>query len=74
MTFFDTETFWGRVKGKAQLNGLTIKALAERIGEPYKSMTNRIGHGTIPKKKGLVEAIANELGCSVAYLMTGQEK
>ncbi len=73
MTFYDTETFWGRVKEKAQLNGLSIKVLSERIGEPYKSMTNRISHGTVPKKKGLIEALANELGCSVAYLMTGQE-
>lgn len=73
MDFWDSETFWGRVKEKARINGLTIKALSERIGEPYKSITNRITNGTVPKKKGLVEAIANELGCSVVYLMTGQE-
>jgi len=73
MTFYDTETFWGRVKERARINGLSIKALSERIGEPYKSVTNRISHGTVPKKKGLVEALAEELGCSVSYLISGQD-
>ena len=71
MQFYETDTFWGRVKERALANGLTIKALSDRLGESYKSITNRITENRIPKKKGLIEAIAAELGCSVEYLMTG---
>lgn len=73
MQFFDTSTFWGRVKEKLWANGMTVKALSERLGESYKSMTNRITQNRIPKKMGLIKAIADELGCSVEYLMTGTE-
>ena len=73
MKFFDTETFWGRVRQKAFDNGMTIKTLSERIGEPYKSMTNRISNNTVPKKAGLIAAMARELGCTAEYLTTGKE-
>ena len=73
MQFFDTSTFWGRVKERLWHNGMTVRTLADRLGESYKSMTNRISEDRVPKKKGLVEAIAAELGCSVEYLMTGQQ-
>lgn len=73
MQFFDTNTFWGRVKERLWTNGMTVRALADRLGESYKSMTNRISNDRIPKKKGLIEAIAAELGCSVEYLMTGEQ-
>jgi len=73
MQFFDTNTFWGRVKERLWTNGMTVRALADRLGESYKSMTNRISNDRVPKKKGLVEAIAAELGCSVEYLMTGEQ-
>lgn len=74
MQFFDTNTFWGRVKERLWINGLTVRALSDRLGESYKSMTNRISNDRIPKKKGLIEAMAKELGCSVEYLMTGEDK
>lgn len=74
MQFFDTNTFWGRVKERLWINGLTVRALSDRLGESYKSMTNRISSDRIPKKKGLIEAMAKELGCSVEYLMTGEDK
>lgn len=74
MQFFDTNTFWGRVKERLWVNGLTVRALSDRLGESYKSMTNRISSDRIPKKKGLIEAMAKELGCSVEYLMTGEMK
>ncbi len=73
MEFYDTDTFWGRVKERANANGMSLKALAESLNEPYKSFTNRVGTGTVPKKKGLVEAIAKQLGCSTEYLVTGTE-
>lgn len=73
MEFYNTDTFWGRVKERLLFNGMTLKTLAERLGEPYKSFTNRVGTGTIPKKPGLVDAIAKELGCSAEYLITGSE-
>lgn len=74
MQFFDTNTFWGRVKERLWINGLTVRALSDRLGESYKSMTNRISSDRIPKKKGLIEAMAKELGCSVEYLMTGEDR
>lgn len=74
MQFFDTNTFWGRVKERLWINGLTVRALSDRLGESYKSMTNRISSDRIPKKKGLIEAMAKELGCSVEYLMTGENR
>ena len=73
MQFFDTSTFWGRVKERLWHNGMTVRTLADRLGESYKSMTNRISEDRVPKKKGLVEAMARELGCSVQYLMTGEQ-
>lgn len=73
MQFYDNTTFWGRVKEKLWKNGMTVRALSDRLGESYKSMTNRISSDRVPKKKGLVEAIAAELGCSVEYLMTGEQ-
>lgn len=73
MQFFDTNTFWGRVKERMWANGLTVKALSDRMGVSYKSMTNRISENRIPKKKGMVEVMAAELGCSVEYLMTGNK-
>ena len=72
MQFYDKTTFWGRVKERLWVNGMTVRALSDRLGESYKGMTNRISSNRIPKKKGLVEAIAAELGCSVEYLMTGE--
>ena len=72
MQLYDLSTFWGRVKERMIANGLTVKSFSERLGESYKSMTNRISENRIPKKKGLVEAMAEELGCSVEYLMTGR--
>lgn len=73
MQFFDNTTFWGRVKERLWVNGMTVRTLADRLGESYKSMTNRISNDRIPKKKGLIEAMAAELGCSVEYLMTGEQ-
>ena len=73
MQFYDYDSFWGRVKERLWANGMTVKALADRLGESYKSMTNRITENRIPKKKGLIEAMARELGCSVEYLMTGSK-
>lgn len=74
MQFFDNTTFWGRVKERLWANGMTVRTLADRLGESYKSMTNRISNDRIPKKRGLIEAMAAELGCSVEYLMTGEQK
>lgn len=73
MLIHDNKTFWGRVKEKVYSNGMTIKTFSEAIGESYKSMTNRITENRIPKKKGLIEKMAKELGCSIEYLMTGAE-
>ena len=52
MQFFDNTTFWGRVKERLWANGMTVRTLADRLGESYKSMTNRISNDRIPKKKG----------------------
>jgi len=73
MEFYNTDTFWGRVKERARANGMTLKDLAERLGQSYKSFTNRVTTGTVPKKPGLIEMIAKELGCSTEYLVTGKE-
>lgn len=72
MQFFE-DSFWGRVKQRLWANGMSLRTLAKRLNEPYSSFTNRVAEGRVPKKSGLVEAIAKELGCSAEYLITGKE-
>lgn len=52
---------------------MSLRTLAARLDEPYSSFTNRITENRIPKKSGLIEAMARELGCSIEYLTTGKQ-
>lgn len=72
MHIVNANSFWGRVKERAYAKGISLKALANLINEPYTSITNRISTDTIPKKKGVVEAIAKVLDCDSEYLVTGR--
>lgn len=72
MQFYDATSFWGRVKERAAANGMSMKALADRAGLNYATMTNQIGQQVVPKKAGVIDSIAKELGCTVEYLTTGK--
>lgn len=65
------DTFWGRVKERMQVQGMSLRTLCDRAGLIYSTTTNQITLGKMPKKDGNIKRIAEVLCTSIEYLTTG---
>jgi len=74
MTEIDAELFWKRFEEKQRLTGKkNLRTLCEKTGIPYQTVVNQKSNNRIPTASMLV-ALANELDCSIDWLLTGSER
>ena len=74
MARFFTDDFWGRVRQRMMDLGLSMRDLSRLSGLPYGSIYRQINGNIVPAKHEHLESMANVLGCSVDFLLTGEKK
>lgn len=74
MARFYSNDFWGRVDQRLMDLGLSMKDVS-RIGDiPYSTLFRQKTEGKVPPKHEQIEKMADILGCSPKYLLTGEEQ
>lgn len=73
MASFYSNDFWGRVRQRMLDLGMTMKDLSRLADVPYGSIYRQIAQDMVPPKREQVERMANVLGCTSDYLLTGQK-
>jgi len=72
MKIWETDTFWGRVNEKMDKKGVDVASLANACGMNPNTLYNQRSLKRVPRSKGFVVKMANFLGTTPEYLMTGE--
>lgn len=67
------DNFWGRVKMRMAMNGMTLRRLCSITGYNYNTAANQISINRTPKSSEAIAAFANALGCTPEFLITGKQ-
>lgn len=74
MARFYNNDFWGRVDQRLMDLGLSMKDVS-RIGDiPYSTLFRQKTEGKVPPKHEQIEKMADILGCTPKYLLSGEEQ
>ena len=68
------DDFWGRVDHRLMDLGLNMKDVS-RIGDiPYSTLFRQKTEGKVPPKHEQIEKMADILGCTPKFLLTGEDQ
>ena len=75
MTELDAGLFWKRLEEKQRGRGKkkSLRAICENTGIPYQTVVNQKCDNRFPTASVIV-ALAEELDCSIDWLLTGSRK
>lgn len=65
--------FWGRVEQAQQLENRSLRAICNETGISYKTIMNAKSYARLPSLE-VASKLANELHCSIDWLLLGSDK